>query len=304
MLAMALAAIAGLAALAFLPPEAAREAATAACLAGGAGWLYLAALFAAGAAIGVAARSPQAATVAALTAWLLAAVVVVTAVGLVARATAGTQARTVFEAERNAVYDRSIAETQRELGAILREWVGPDGDTRNVPFDGELRDRIEARWIERIGGVRAELDALEDRHFQEVERQRRIARWLRFLSPGALLLDAASALAGTGAREAERRQSAVEAYEDRLQELHFDENRPRLNLRIPQQVSESLGYFDRRPGPTSDELPWFDPAPSGLRQRLVDASGSLAALAGYFVALSAIAIAMFRYRRDGRSDRE
>lgn len=300
----ALSATASFSSVAFLTrPEAWDAVATSAAVAAPS-WSYLMAMFAAGLIVGQVASTLQVATVSALVVWLVVAVLAVPALALLTQAVAPIPARSSFENDREAAYEEGVREIQRELGAILREWIGPDASTVDVEYEGELRRRFDAVWQPRIAALRARLNREDAGYAAAADRERRTAWNLSLTGPGTLLRWAAAALAGTGVSAGERWRAAVEAYQNELEAVLFDEPRPRLHLLVPQAAGgASVSYVDRRPGLSATELPSFQPPPDGLGVRIGDAVGALAGLVTYALVLALASVSLFRYRREGPSDR-
>jgi ABC-type transport system involved in multi-copper enzyme maturation permease subunit len=259
------------------------------------GMLYLVVLFGGGMAVGAISRSSYSANVTAGIVWLVVSFVSIPMLAFAARAIAPVPGRSAFEAWRDARYAELARAIEEDLGRTFRTLMGPRGDSRSVTIESPAASEIETLWLGRLSAASRTIhDVTTEASSSWITRQR-TARWLAFLNPAALLLEASADLAGTGSRSVRRVWDSVEAYQQAIDEALFL-NRPRITLRVPSVRGTTLEVITRRPLPTVGDLPRFVEPRVGWTERLKDAADLLAGLAAYAVAVGVLVWKSCRYR--------
>lgn len=257
--------------------------------------VYLGILFGGGMAVGAIARSPYSANVTAGIVWLMMSFVSIPVLAFASHATAPVPGRSAFEALRDARFAQLARAVEEDVGTRFRTLIGPRGDSRSVTIESPVGSEIETLWIERLSAVSRTVRDLTSEASSSWTKRRRTARWVAFLNPAALLLEASSDLAGTGSRSVRRMWDSVEAYQQAMETALFL-NRPRITLRVPSDRGTTLEVITRHALPTVADLPRFVEPRVGWIERLQDAADLLAALAVYAVAVGVLVWRSCRYR--------
>jgi hypothetical protein len=265
-------------------------------------FLYTCVLFVAGLITAEITRTEATAVAAALVLWLLLSLVIVPGAAFIGRALMFAPARALFESRRDEMHQKLAVAARERLGNQLRQMIGPDTDPDDVPFAGDVRAALEISSDAEIAATRRTLNDMEAEIDRAVARQHRVITGLALLSPGALFLDAAANVAGTGNANVSRWHAAVERYHDALQSTLFDRP-PRLYLIVPGRKGPQVMFFERRPPPVVGELPRFDAPDEPLTSRLQSAVRSSLVLLLYLVLGGAVVIGRFRYRPSGEFER-
>ncbi len=269
-----------------------------------AGWLYLFTFFAFGQLVSIVWQSYRSALATMVIVWLVLGATGAALPEVVARSVSPAQPSSVFEQQGERVTIERTRRVQMEMGDVYRQRDAADGDWTRAERDPDARARalsdLEPVWDRHVGALRAELGALAAARSADVTRQRRLARLLALVSPGAQFTAAASNLAGTGEGYLRRWEAAVSAHDAVLNQQLFD--RPaRLLLFVPDEPARGPGpggrwvvSLRRGPQPLASDLPSFV-APGGMwGERFADAAPNLLAIAMVGVGLIAAAVAAFR----------
>jgi hypothetical protein len=239
----------------------------------GPGLLYLILLFAIGVVIAALIRSHHTALVTAAIVWLVWALTL-TSLSPIAGETQTGGAGFNYESRKGNEYQARMRAIQERLGAELRARIGA-ADLRQARFEGEIRAALDAQWSQEIGALRAVLNDMDARSRAVEQRRLAIERWIDVINPAAQFARSTAELAGTGDSAVERWRDAVDDYARALRRELFDDERPRLTLRVPDDpggVTQQITAFDRRKIPTVNELSDFQPPLTSFGERLQNAT--------------------------------
>jgi ABC-type transport system involved in multi-copper enzyme maturation permease subunit len=235
----------------------------------------------------------------AVAAWLIATIVAIPVVSAAASSLAPVGPRTLFEAERGAIYQDLIAGLEFTAGEIVSQELGPRAIRADVQLEGRMLAEVNDLWNTEIKNLRARLDAIEADLREGAVAQGQWMRWISLPLPGALFRSAATDLAGVGVESSWRWNRETIAYQQSLDTAVFDA-RPRIHFRLRWEDGVYATYFhDRAPRPTVAELPPFVPHQPTLSTRARDAAPSLALLGLHGAIAWSIAMLIF-VRRQGR----
>jgi ABC-type transport system involved in multi-copper enzyme maturation permease subunit len=270
---------------------------------GAASWLYLFTFFIFGVLVSVAVQSYRAAFAATIVVWVVSGAAGGAVPRVIARGLAPVPPASVLEAQNERVLQERIRRVQLEMGDRYLEGMAPADWTR-VDRDPAARAaavaRIQPVWDRHVAALHAEIDRLAGARTDRVMRQRRIARTLAWISPGAQFAAAATNLAGTGDAAASRWHAAAGAYQRQLNGVLFG-NPARLTLfvpgeprRGPAQDGRWVVALMRRSSPALTDLPAFSAPQVRWTARLRDAAAALAVMAATAAGLILAAAAAFK----------
>ena len=207
-------------------------------------------------------------------------------------AIAPSPARHVVAEERQRMYDGRFADTLRMLGRTAAELNDEPGGAVNLDEIPGGRSVIDDLWREDSAETRYLLRVIDDRAKAEQSQHDRLSAWLSAASPSTVFTRATTALANTGVAADSRWRNSIDAYQAMLTERLFDDP-PRLTLLAPSGDGLERVSIGRHPAPTAADFPPFEPPPSDLRTRLLDAARDTALLVAYFLLFAVLAVGTF-----------
>jgi hypothetical protein len=214
-------------------------------------------------------RSHETALLAALAMWAYVAVIGPHLVVFGGRALIPLLHTESVEENRQRVFEGRARSTSIVLGRAYLELMGEDALDRNrgAKPGPDVFEQLNRLWQREMSDTQAIIVAIEERYEHALAAQARLVRWLSWASPGNILIDIASDLAGTGRSRRQQWEVAVKDYRRAIDNALFD-NPPRLTLRVPAEESFALVSFDRRPMPTYEDLPAFRTPEDSFQRRL------------------------------------
>jgi hypothetical protein len=167
---------------------------------------------------------------------------------------------------------------------------------RDLLLERQLRF-LDQHWQAQLLQARASAVKLETEWQTQYRSRRQVVAVLAWLSPGTLLREAVTELAGTGAESSQSWEDAIEEYQTALEHSLFDD-RPAATLRIPVGDTEFLYTHIRHQAPRFGDLPRFQGPEGSWRVRLSAAGIHLLGLIVWLIAATTAAWSLsFRSRR-------
>lgn len=280
---------AGLATLATAAPDLVTHRAVAA-LGGFAGlsFGYCLVLYAIGACLAIIRRSTSAG-LAPLAVWVAVTFVASPLTMAVASVGRGMQPSRAAELERQRVYEASVVETERDMGASLAR-LTPAGRSADAALSiPEVRFEIDKIWTEKASARR-----LTDRQPEKPPPAPWVATAALF-SPSAAFSEAAARLMGTGQSTAAGWQRAVEIRQGFLERRVFDDP-PRLTIRVMLDSGRQFLSYARHPPLSVSQLPAFV-APR-TEPMFLFRSSAIPFLIVWATSLAALGMSVLLFRRD------
>jgi ABC-type transport system involved in multi-copper enzyme maturation permease subunit len=267
-------------------------------------WLYAMSCFALTVLVTTMIRSYYIAVTTVLILWVASGVTGMAVADLAARTFSPAPPTYLTESTAERVTQELSREAQLQLGNELALVLTPTaGDWRRAEAalaDGDpAAQHLRRRWAAFAALLRDRLNGIEAEAGAAARRQRTIAEWFSFMSPGALFTTASSAMAGTGVGSATRWEQAAQAFQGELNRALFDD-RPRLILHVPESAAaldgttgRSIVAFNVRPAVAVAALPAFQPPDAGMAAWADGVAVPSLLLAGYVLGLASLAALPF-----------
>jgi len=274
----------------FLTPELG----TAIAALGATGFLYMTAMYGLGVLAATLMRSYAALNAAAISLWVIVALVTTPIIASLATLVQPVRSRIAVERDAAAAFDLHSRDLSDRLGDVFGQAAGPPTAWSQADSNLDLRHEIESGWREHVRTTRPSLRALHTAASASEAAQDRFASRLALLTPASAFTEAASAIAGTGDAAFRRWDTAARDYQSALEDQLFDDP-PRIRIRVPESGRRALVAFNRHSALPSRDLPDFTGAKNDLPQRLRDAAPFVAGLTLFTIL--AIGLSFLGFRR-------
>jgi hypothetical protein len=255
--------------------------------------LFLCFMMMLGTYVGLLVRAAAIAHLTQIALWSVVALLLPHLISTAARVLVPVASRGSVEQTTSEALARHLNDAEYHLGALLASRVHGDLDPDSLAIIVERhRGSLDQAWSRALREARVEVVTIEEAWWIERRRQFALARWLSWLSPGALLVRSLDTLAGTGSSLADGWERAVDRYQGELNGQLFDD-RPRATIRLPADAGAHWLRFDRHPAPKLRELPQFKAPRFDRGVRLERAAQPLAGLAVYVMVFAGLAFKLF-----------
>jgi ABC-type transport system involved in multi-copper enzyme maturation permease subunit len=239
---------------------------------------YLWVLFALGAAAGWQMRSGFRSGLVALTGWLLVAVIGPALIPVAIQIVWPVPPVARMERERGERYADAIRLVEQTVGRQLAERLPKP---LHMPEDDALATKmypqIDPAWVAAMADARAGVVQFTRTWEERRDAQRQLVWRGQWLSPGSLFGQAMSEWVDTGRYSTQAWERAVASEQVALSTSLFDD-RPKVNLRVPDGPIEWPMAFDRHSAPRFDDVPKFVPPDPPWKARLAGVQGPMLGL--------------------------